>query len=99
MSDVMNRFIRVLCSGIIGWAITLLATFLATIGIDPKGDIGQSVFSWISSFEPIFVVIMAASVNALIAKLADKYPNLAWLERLLNPINGKIPVYVINDKV
>lgn len=99
MSDVMNRFIRVLCSGIIGWILTLLAMVLVSIGIDPQGDIGKELINWVKMFEPMLIVVMAASVNALIAKLADKYPNLAWLERLLNPINGKIPVYIVNDKV
>lgn len=99
MSDVMNRFIRVLCSGIIGLVITYATTLLVTIGVDPQGELGKGLFEWVRTLEPMLVIIMAAAANALIAKLSDKYPNLAWMERLLNPINGKIPVYVINDKV
>lgn len=99
MSDVMNRFIRVLCSGIIGWVLALLAMFLASVGIDPQGEIGKELINWVKMLEPMLIIVMAATANALIAKLADKYPNLAWMERLLNPVNGKIPVYVVNDKV
>jgi hypothetical protein len=94
MSDVQNRFVRVLVSGILGWLLTLAAMFLTTIGIDPQSETGQLVIAWLKQLEPILIVIFAAAANALIAKVVEKYPNLSWLERFLNPFNNRVPVYV-----
>ena len=35
MSDIQNRFIRVLVSGILGWLLAMATMFLSKIGIDP----------------------------------------------------------------
>lgn len=99
MSDIQNRFIRVLASGILGWLLTLLAFVLTTIGIDPASESGQAVIAWMRASEPILIIILSATANALIAKLSDKFPNLHWMERLLNPFNGRVPTYIPNDKV
>lgn len=99
MSDVQNRFIRVLVSGLLGWLLTLAAMFLTTVGIDPQSETGQMLISWLRQLEPILIVLFGAAANALIAKLVEKYPNLSWLERLLNPFNNRVPVYVPENMV
>lgn len=99
MSDVQNRFVRVLASGIIGWLLSLMTMFLVTMGIDPQSDSGQLVISWLRSAEPVLTVFLAAAVNALIAWLSGKFPNMLWMERLLNPFNNRVPVYIPKDKV
>lgn len=99
MSDVQNRFVRVLASGIIGWLLTLAVMLLTTLGIDPQSEIGQMVVSWLKMFEPILIVILGAAANALIAKIVEKFPDMSWLERLLNPFNNRVPVYVPTEMV
>lgn len=99
MSDVQNRFVRVLASGIIGWLLTLAVMLLSTLGIDPQSEIGQMVVSWLKMLEPILIVILGAAANALIAKIVEMFPDMAWLERLLNPFNNRVPVYVPNNMV
>ena len=99
MSDIQNRFVRVLSSGIIGWLLSLTTMFLITLGVDPQSDSGQLVISWLKSAEPVLTVFLAAAVNALIAWISSKFPKMLWVERLLNPFNNRVPVYVSHDEV
>jgi hypothetical protein len=99
VSDIQNRFVRVLASGIIGWLLSLIVLFLSTIGIDPESGNGQLIIGWLKSFEPVLVIVLGAAANALIAWLVEKFPNMSWMERLLNPFNNRVPVYMPKDKV
>jgi hypothetical protein len=99
MSDIQNRFIRVLVSGILGWLLARATMFLSKIGIDPTSETGKLVIEWIRSVEPVLIIVMAAAINALIGKIAEMYPNMSWLERFLNPFNNRVPTYFPPTKI